>query len=508
MNEVTATKSRTQSTAAATPPQTIQDLPADIREKIFSELSATEALSARLVCKEWNVIISGDRLWNFFFHRDFKECTHSPGIGNARQAYILQSNIDHGKYLRQDLEGSFQTPILYVDGLIIYGNALPYLYQTIKILDTRSGDCVTIQSKPTSDQFVAFKFEALVYAEGFIFAATDNRPLIIGWDARTGDKIVEIKTRGIVDRLVYKDGMFFISFKDNLSNHEADIWNTVEIWDFNPKQKTRTEVLTEQWTLEAAPECGIQELPKEILFKIFCELKASEAAIARLVCKDWNTMISDSHLWRLYLNRDMELRKSSSSIENPRDTYILHSNLRRGVYTVLTHEFSDRHPPLCFAENKIIYAAKDKTIKVCNAVTGDCIKTLEGNEKNIEKLVYANGKLLSISLNNYLTIWDIETGESIAHEKPYLSADSFTYGDGRLFVGNRRGEVTIYDLEGRLINTLQGQSFIHQLSYTNGILFCSYMSHLSEMWDFNHGEPAEQIADDASSQVEDKEKQT
>ncbi len=506
MNQVTATKSHAQSTAAAAPPQTIQDLPAGIREKIFSELSATEALSVRLVCKEWNVIISGDRLRNFFLHRDFTDCTDCPCIENAQQTYILMSNIDHGKCHRQDLEGSMQTPIIYADGLIIYGSGLPYLDQTIRILDTRTGDCLTIRVNTKPASLVSMNFETLVYAEGFIFAAHEKQPLILGWDARTGDKIAEIKTRGIVGHLVYNDGMFFLSFADNHTNVDAGIWDTVEIWDFNSRLKTRTETPAEQSTLEADPECVTQTLPPEVMQIIFSKLRVPDASRARIVCRDWNTMINDIPLWRLFLNRDIELRKNSSSIENPKETYILQSNLKNTKYTSLIYTLSDRRPPLCFAENKIIYAAKDQTIKVCDAVTGDCIGTLEGNGANaVKELVYANGKLLSLCRDYMLTIWDIETGDCCTHKDPYLSPQSLqslTYGDGRVFMGDMEGKITSYDLEeGRLINTLQGKGMIHRLSYADGILYCSYMCHPSEMWDFNHGEAVEQSA-------EDKEKQT
>jgi len=75
------------------------------------------------------------------------------------------------------------------------------------------------------------------------------------------------------------------------------------------------------------------------------------------------------------------------------------------------------------AVSHVVTASRDKTIKVWDAIRGQCLYTLHGHDDWVRALVFhPNGKyLLSSSDDHTIRIWELNTGRNIrkieAHER-------------------------------------------------------------------------------------------
>lgn len=482
------------------PSSCFQGLPESVKEKIFSELPVPDAVRVRRVCREWHQIMDSSLLWNFFLHRDFPDAPRLSNLENPQENYVVHFhtamgksltafNMARGRFLQQDLDFSYQTPILYENRHIICGCDRYVHQQSLRIFSTATEKLHEISLK--THYPACINFNTLAYAHGFIIAASERQPYVAIWNPHTGEER-KIKIKGIAETLGYHDGRLLLSYADNEANQENNLYTTIEILDFNPKKEAKNDIVPiednaqeEPLLPESTSDFTIQALPPEILSEIFGILAAGDTYNVRLVCSQWNEIINAPSLWRDFFHRDFGSLVKISAQENPQETYSVSSNLEKGRYASLSCEIPGRIHPPCIADGKIAYVSKDKKIHVIDALSGSCIYSLEAPLSGVEKLAYAHGKLLILSKNYEVIIVDMKTGQSIKHKIPCQIFACMTYGDGKLFVGNMSGKISIFDSTGNLVQTLQGKGKVCQsLTYSNGILFCSYYDHISEMWDF------------------------
>jgi hypothetical protein len=85
---------------------------------------------------------------------------------------------------------------------------------------------------------------------------------------------------------------------------------------------------------------------------------------------------------------------------------------------------SDTVHAICYVKNsnRIITGSRDKTIKIWNIETGECLATLMGHSNMISSLILVSDtKLASSSWDNLIKIWDLNTNKCIrtykGHEK-------------------------------------------------------------------------------------------
>jgi F-box and WD-40 domain protein 1/11 len=72
-----------------------------------------------------------------------------------------------------------------------------------------------------------------------------------------------------------------------------------------------------------------------------------------------------------------------------------------------------------FKGDLIVSGSSDRKIKIWNANTGSCLKTLEGHNALVRALAFdpQNGRLVSASYSGSIRVWDVYTGETVREFK-------------------------------------------------------------------------------------------
>ena len=333
-----------------------------------------------------------------------------------------------------------------------------------------------------------------------------------------------------------------------------------------------------QNTSAATPTRTIQDVPQEIMLQIFSNLSAPDASKASRVCREWNLLLNDNDLWKIFFNRDFKPRGDSSKVENAQKDYkacyILGSNLTNGVCAqhvlrghtgkveclAYANEFlfsgsqdktirvwhnrtlirvlsghkdgitsifypnghKDAVTSLVYADELLCSGSADKTIKVWDIKTGDCLRTLEGHEGAITCLVDADGLLCSGSADNKIKVWDKDTGECLhtlkGHTKRFIGRNgewmikgiiSLAYADdGKLISCAEDGTIRFWNIDtgdcldtwdedytirfwnidtGDCLDTWDEDCTACSLAYSNGMLFAGFVNRTIVVWNLATG---------------------
>ena len=72
-------------------------------------------------------------------------------------------------------------------------------------------------------------------------------------------------------------------------------------------------------------------------------------------------------------------------------------------------------------DNYIVSGSSDCQIKVWNATTGECIRTLVGHDALVRALALdpATGRLVSASYDKVVKVWDLRTGRLVQEFKQH-----------------------------------------------------------------------------------------
>ncbi len=213
-------------------------------------------------------------------------------------------------------------------------------------------------------------------------------------------------------------------------------------------------------------EVGIQDIPPEIMLKIFSAMKGSEAVPARGVCRLWQELIDDEILWKYFLACDFHRVETDRAKEHYQESFSFHRNLTKGICAASVTQLTDDLPSflgdghVCIKDHKIIAGALHGRIKIWDLKSGNCEKTLIGHAWIVISLVLTKeGNLLSSDLRGTIKIWNLETGDCIntfAGSGPALSSNVILH-EGSLIAGYSNNSIKIWDLTtGQCQKTLSG----------------------------------------------------
>ena len=110
---------------------------------------------------------------------------------------------------------------------------------------------------------------------------------------------------------------------------------------------------------------------------------------------------------------------------------------------------------------KIVSASSDRTIRIWDAESGECLKTLEGHTNIVNSAAFSpNGKkIVSASWDSTIKIWDVESGECLktleGHTKIVNSA-TFSPDGKKILSASSDSTIKIWDVEsGKCLKTLE-----------------------------------------------------
>ncbi|CAG8592052.1 4358_t:CDS:2 [Funneliformis mosseae] len=208
----------------------------------------------------------------------------------------------------------------------------------------------------------------------------------------------------------------------------------------------------------------IGSLPPELSVKIFAFLDGKNLCACREVCKTWMNITNESAIWRLKCLEMLKIDKGAKSAQNmniPKEgwkkwyqkQYRREVNWINGrVQTVnILRGHKERISDAKLKENILVTGSADRTVRIWNIDTGECIRTLCGNSFSCVDFLLEEQIVAASTFFRSSFIWNMETGEllrelsghvsavrCISLSKSYVASCAF---DGSLIVWNwRTGE--------------------------------------------------------------------
>jgi WD40 repeat protein len=160
------------------------------------------------------------------------------------------------------------------------------------------------------------------------------------------------------------------------------------------------------------------------------------------------------------------------------------------ILTLNGHQ-DDVYSIISFESDKIISCSKDKTIKIWNVDTGQCLKTLIAHSLAVNTIfLLANNKLASGSSDKTVKIWNLDTYICDITLEDYNSpVFSLVEFKDYLFGGLENGDIVIWDLQTYVyINTLKKHTYrtFWLLILPNGNLVSASLDHTIKIWNINN----------------------
>ena len=174
----------------------------------------------------------------------------------------------------------------------------------------------------------------------------------------------------------------------------------------------------------------ISLLPKELALYVLSYLSPKDLLKAAQTCKYWNMLTADNLLWREKCKEagidnfldHMDKRRRKGTCAGSASPYkkifmqrhLIECNWRVNPLKVpKVLKGHDDHVITClqFSGNTIVSGSDDNTLKVWNATTSKCMRTLTGHTGGVWSSQMKDNIIVSGSTDRMLRVWDAETGE-------------------------------------------------------------------------------------------------
>ncbi|KAG2207386.1 hypothetical protein INT47_006861, partial [Mucor saturninus] len=140
--------------------------------------------------------------------------------------------------------------------------------------------------------------------------------------------------------------------------------------------------------------------------------------------------------------------------------------------------------------DRVISCSKDRSLKLWNMDTGECIRTYQGHEAAVNAVQWMDNHIVSASGDRTIRIWNLETGECIktlvGHSRGVACVD---YDGSKIYSGSSDNTIKIWDAKtGECDYTLVGHTHLVrtiQLDKTANRLVSGCYNGMIKMWDLN-----------------------
>lgn len=377
--------------------------PDELILNIFRNLSVKDLRACSLSCKQLNTLTQDDSLRRSLFHRDFPHKNLLPSAISSeayKEMYKIHSNIKKGVYSSMALTGGDPQDqvmcLTHVDGILHSGSA----QGRIEAWDSKTGR-----------RIAAFRvgvehIHALAFADGKLFAAVGDEIQIMHYQTGIFIEVLTDHDEAVLDIAVH-NGMLFSASADS----------TVRIWDL----KTYECIHVIDHTHDVQGE-------DQVLVMIVTDDRLISGTMKGIVhIFDLNTLKTTG--WGSVAHRDrinaMALDEEGRLITCSDDTTIKVWG-RTGQWLRTLQGHTNGVGAFVRTGNMLISSSEDRTVRIWNYLTGDCLSVLEIDSLppyQVCPLLFSDGLLFSVLADTQteeerkIEIWNFKaTEESILNE--------------------------------------------------------------------------------------------
>ncbi|GMH32279.1 hypothetical protein BSKO_00113 [Bryopsis sp. KO-2023] len=279
------------------------------------------------------------------------------------------------------------------------------------------------------------------------------------------------------------------------------------------------------------------ELPDSLLSHVFSFAGGKNVANASYVCNKWARLVrEDPSMWQKLCLNDFGLKTSWNESKKWRDTYIrewslrtrplevsaldfnvgpslpvwtkclqLHSeklvaglengmlkiwNLRGGTRLVATlRGHTESVVSVHFDGKTVVSGSEDNTVKVWDAASGRCSKTIEVDQ--VDCVQFGDSTVIAGSMIQPIKLWDASSGQ-LKGSLPDASAGSFCLDlfGSRLVSGSSLDMIHMWDVERRdRVGFFEGHSdWVLDVKSDENRVVSASRDHTIKVWDPRNGE--------------------
>ncbi|XP_013777805.2 F-box/WD repeat-containing protein 7-like [Limulus polyphemus] len=262
----------------------------------------------------------------------------------------------------------------------------------------------------------------------------------------------------------------------------------------------------------------ISLLPKELALYVLSFLEPKDLLRAAQTCRYWRILAEDNLLWREKCREDGiedvrevlgKRRARSSSTTNQFPPSILATNgivspsPWKAAYMRQHHiEMNWRCQPLrcpkvlrghddhvitClqFSANKIVSGSDDNTLKVWNATTGRCMRTLMGHTGGVWSSQMSGNIIISGSTDRTLKVWNADTGTCTHTLYGHTSTVRCMHlHQNKVVSGSRDATLRVWDIDsGECLHVLVGHcAAVRCVQYNGKLVVSGAYDYLVKVW--------------------------
>lgn len=264
----------------------------------------------------------------------------------------------------------------------------------------------------------------------------------------------------------------------------------------------------------------IATLPVEIALKILCFLDCKSLCSAAQVSRRWKELADDDRVWHhmceQHIDRKcpncgwglplMHMKRAREAADERgakrrrpwklvySERFQLEKNWRNGTHAVREfHGHTDGVTCIQYNRKYLMLGLYDGTVKIWNAESGECLKTLAGHLKGVRALAFDVHKLITGGQDTTIKVWNYHTGQCIlTYQGGHLDAvTSVDFSNKTIVSGSADCTVKVWHVDLRTCYTLRGHSEgvncvkIHVPSNT---VFSASDDTTVKMWDLKTNE--------------------
>ena len=209
-----------------------------------------------------------------------------------------------------------------------------------------------------------------------------------------------------------------------------------------------------------------------------------------------NNLTTTNQNAKLALTKSKNLLNITNSLLSKKANSSLTRNFQLKPYFSDGHTSSIHSVTITPDGKNIISGSWDKTIKIWDIKSSECIRTLYGHTGSVNSIVVTpDGKtIISGSNDETIRLWDIKSGECLntfEGHTSYICSLTITPNREIIISGSSDLSIKLWDIKsGECLNTFKDYSCVHSLAITpdGKTIISGYDCGSIKLWDIKNGE--------------------